>query len=386
MRTSLDFVSEKTGRTLLRAALDAAPEGLTRKDTWEIAKILRQTQKDLEKVFGRPVRLSLDGWEGTVFWYLVLFRPVVFDDRHPEYGGKKWSLYELLKTEKSAADLKMTDLGVFLDRENMWVVLYWPEAANGICADLDSCPSWRKVIGEERNRTGNEPDSNFMAQCARSFSYVVPTWYLSKTKYQKKIFFKDRAKAQDFIVLDIEGIDVPRLSVNGGIAELPVAKNARFAHFYVDNEREYRAIVKLEKEELKRERKDGRRVVQSARRRDAQKALREQKQTAEMEEKKVLHQISRAIFGIPRMLGGTNPMGRSEKFLSLKRSEDLFMTLVTAFINGEYPNPKWNRLQTQVDRIENLLALEDPHVPEGFRKWTWWKNKAERVRMEFESK
>lgn len=385
MRALLDFVSEKTGKTLLRAAFDAAPEGLTREDSWEVVKILRRTKKELEKVFCRPVRLSLDGWESTIFWYLVLFRPIVFDKRHPKYGGKQWSLYDLLQKDKSADDLKMTDLGVFLDRENMWVVLYWPEAVNGICKGLDTCPSWRNVMREHKVRRGEELNTAFMEKCARSFSYVVPAWHLEKIGYVRKVFFKPGASARDFVVLDIAGVDVPKLSVDGGVAELPVAKLARFAHFYVDDEREYQAIVRLEEEENKKLSKDGKRVVQRARRRDAQKVQREKDRDKELEEKKVLYQISRAIFGIPRMLGGTNPMGRSAKFLSLKKSEDLFMMLVAAFINGEYVHPKWRRLQAQVERIENLLALGDPHVPEEFRKWTWWKNKAERIRMEFES-
>lgn len=384
MRASLDFVSEKTGKTLLRAAFDAAPEGLTREDSWEIVKILRRTKKELEKVYCRTVRLSLDSWESTVFWYLVLFRPVVFDDRHEKYGGRSWSVYELLKSEDTARDVKMTDLGVFLDRGNMWVVLYWPEAVKGICSGLDTCPTWRNVMGEHKDKRGKPLDDAFMEKCARSFSYVVPTWQLSKMGYANKIFFKKDAVPSDFIALDIAGIDVPKLGVGDALAELPVAKRARFAHFYVEDEREYNAIAKLEAEANKKLSKDGKRVVQRARRKDVQKVQREKKNVAEREKKSTLYQVSRAIFGIPRILGGTNPMGRSVKFLSAKKSDDLFMLLVTAFINGEYVNPKWDRLQSQVELIENLLSRNDPHVPEEFWKWTWWKNKAERIRMEFE--
>jgi hypothetical protein len=385
MRASYDFVSPETGKTLLHAALDAAPEGITREDSWEIVRVLRRARTELEKIFCRPVRLSLDSWEGTLFWYLVLFRPIMFDTRHPKYGDKKWSIYELLGVAGGPEDLKMTDLGVFVDRENMWVVLYWPEALKGICADFEDCPSWRKVMSEHKESTGRVADADFMETCARAFSYTVPNWHLEKIDYAKKIFFKEDAQIRDFIALDITGVDIPRLDEATKSVQFPVARHARFAHFYTEDEREYKSVMKHERELQKKHGKGkGKRVVQNARRRDLQKAQREQRRADEKEEKHNLYLISRAIFKIPRMLGGTNPMGRSMKYLSIKKSDDLFRMLVSNFMNGEYPSPKWNKLQSQAELIENLLARNDPHVPEEFWKWTWWKNKAERIRMEFE--
>jgi hypothetical protein len=386
MRASLDFVSEETGETLLHAALDAAPHGLTREDSWEIVKVLRKTRKQLEKICCRPVRLSLDSWEATLFWYLVLFRPIAFDKQHVLYGKKKWSAYDLLKSPQSSNDLKMTDLGLFVDHENMLVVLYWPEAVKGICSDLGTCPSWQKVMSEHKDRTGRVLDDTYLEKCARSFAYALPHWHLSKLGYPRRAFFKKDAVTRDFIALDMAGIDVPMLGAGTSVATMPVAKRARFAHFYVEDEREYRAVVQLETESYKKFSKGGKRVIQGARRKDLQKAARTKERDAEQKEKGTLYQISRAIFGIPRILGGDNPMGRSVKFLSIKKSDELFMSLVTLFINGEYANPKWDRLQVQVELIENLLSKNDPHVPEEFWKWTWWKNKAERVRMEFEGR
>ena len=384
MRAYYDFVSGETGRTLLHASLDAAPEGLTREDSWKVVQILRRTRKELEKVYGRPVRMSVDSWEGTLFWYLVLFRPLEFDARHPVYSGKRWTVYDLIKQGAADEDLKMTDLGVFADRENMWVVLNWPEAKDGVCADFDTCLSWKKVMAEYKKRTGRKADSDYMEKCARSFSYVIPTWELERIGYTKKAFFKDSEHARDFIALDITGIDIPRLNVDTDKVELPAAKRARFAHFYTEDEREYAAIRKYERELHKKNSDDGRRVVQRARRKDLQKKEREKKRELEKKKKDVLYRITRAIYKIPRILGGANPVGRSSVYLTVKTSEELFMALVTAFINGEYPAPKWGKLQDQVELIENLLALEDPHVPDELWKWTWWKNKAERVRMEYE--
>jgi hypothetical protein len=165
---------------------------------------------------------------------------------------------------------------------------------------------------------------------------------------------------------------------------LPVAKRARFAHFYVDDEREYKSIVAYERELDKKYGKPDKRVVRGARRKDLQKEHRKEKRSFEKDEKTNLYLITRAIHKIPRMLGGTIPSGRSSKYLSSKKSDALFYALVTAFINGEYPNPNWNKIQTQVELIENLLSRNDPHIPEDFLKWTWWKNKAERIRMECE--
>jgi len=380
MRSKFDFVSETTGKMLLRTAFDAPPDGLTRDDVREIVKILRDTKRRLEEVVTIPVRLSVDNFEASVLWYLVLFRPVVFDKRHPGYGRRSWSVYELMRTEEDAKNMAMTDLGVFVDTKNMWLVLHWPEALTGVLAGIEECPSWRKILGTDARRQKYD----FWKRVAMSHSFVVPTWVLQKMHYRKEHFGRGVSSTNDLIAFDMAGIDIPRVDAESYVGELPVAKRASFVHFYSEDPREYAAIRRIaQAAELRDE--NGRRMVQNARRRDVQRERRSRSAAEEKQTRRVLYDVTRAILGIPRLLGGGGDAGRSVPTLSELRSNELFNHLVTKFINGEYLDPRWKKIDTQVNKIENLLLLQDPHVPASFWKWTWWRDKAERIRVEYET-
>lgn len=382
MRAHVEVLCEKSGQRLAAAAIDTPPFGLTRGDTWEFVQILRKTRAQVEAALGYPVRLTIDSWESSVFWYLVLHRPLKFDDNHPLYGGTEKSVYELIQNKKSAEDLKMTDLGVFADLDNTLLVLYWPEAKKGICADFHTCKSWQEVIDDFKKRTGRDPDENFLEKCARSFAFTVPTWYLSQLDYPKKIFFKDKAKAKDFIALDLNGIDAPRLAVNGTL-KMPATKHARFVHFYIDNEEEYKFFVARQSELHRKYGKKRRRLVQQARRRDMRRRENEQQRREEHSKMQVLFQITREVLTIMRALG-VPFRGRPIKYLTPDKSDKFFSRAVESYINGDAHDIKWNRLQRSAVEIERLLLLKDSHVPDSFWKWTWWKDHAEKIHQELE--
>jgi len=220
LKTTLDFVSKTTGRIHLRAAFDTAPEGLTREDAKLICKKLRRFQRELQKDMepGRKVTLTLDSYEGSVFWYLLLFRPVLFRKDDPLFGGRVWSVYGIINS-KHADALGKTDLGVFYHQDRL--VLIWPEAYDGILEGIENCPSWKRIIKGK--------DRLFWKECADSFSFTIPRWQLKREEFLKSLYQRQghRLRYNDVSVLTLSGIDVPTKT-----DKLPTARRVRFAHFY----------------------------------------------------------------------------------------------------------------------------------------------------------
>lgn len=221
MRTVLDFVSKTTGRIHLKAALDTAPEGFTREDAKQLCKKLRHFQRELQKDLGpdRKVELTIDSYEGSVFWYLVLFRPVLFGKSDPVFGSRRtWSVYEIIEAGEGDS-LGKTDLGVIYDQERL--VLIWPEASAGILEGIEKCPSWRRIVKKK--------DHDFWKKCADSFSFTVPRWQLKRENLLQDLWQRQshRLRYDDISVLSLNGIDVPSKA-----GKLPVARRVKFAWMY----------------------------------------------------------------------------------------------------------------------------------------------------------
>jgi hypothetical protein len=244
MHSSIDFVSKTTGRIHLHAAFDTASEGLSLKDAKLICARIRRFQKDLQREMKSEykITLSLDSYEGSVFWYLVLFRPVLFK-KDVLFGSRTWSVYEILKSKHRDA-LGKTDLGVFCDQDRLCLI--WPEAFSGILAGFENCPSWKKIIKGK--------DQSFWRKCADSFSFTIPRQQLLKENYlQGQGFRQERPiKYKDITVLSLSGIDVPTK-----VGELPVAKRVRFSWFYD------KPTMKMPREAVNAQRRQAARVLYS---------------------------------------------------------------------------------------------------------------------------
>ena len=388
MQARVDIVSPVTGRILLSSSLDAPSDGLSRKENWKVVRTLRRAQKQLEKEFGEGhVRLTLDSYEGTVFWFLVLLRPITFDARHPELGNGSWSIYELLRKKSTAKYLDMTDLGLVVDRENMWLAMDWREARRGIMQDFEECPSWDAILRKQQRRLdragiAEKVGDVYWKQCARSFSHTVSAWQLEKMSYLKeKMWHFGKVTHDDLIVLDLAGVDIPQLdiSVTENI-EFPVAKRASFAHFYTDDPREYRAVQRMATREKRQA--DPQASMRDVRRKVIQRERR--KMRTELGGKQAWYDASRLIAKLPRLLGKGMKGGGYQKFLSGKRSDELYSAMVDAYMNGELVDINRRDLEIQLGALENLL--EDETVPKEFTKWLNWKNKMEGVRKEVESR
>lgn len=390
MLARVDIVSKTTGRVLLSSLLDAPSDGISRMDGWEVIKILRKTKKELEKKFGKGlVRLSLDNYEGTVFWYMVLFRALIFAKGHKTLGGRHRSVYEILKDEDNAKMLEMTDLGLVVDRENMWLALDWKEARKGILADFDTCPTWASILHNQQKRLDRagikeKVGDDYYKRCARSYSYTIPRWQLEKMNYLRKyMWHHGGGEYDDLIVLDMAGVDMPKLDSTTDKIELPVAKRVRFAHFYTEDPREYKAINKLIAQD--RQQSDPKYRVKNVRRVRKQRNRRQLLASID-DDKKAWYTASRVIAKLPRILGGGLSSGRYRKFYSGKQSDQLYRLAVDAYLNGDLIEIDINKkhLKMQLEALEH--TLNDPDVPEEFSKWLNWKDKFEKVREEIEAK
>jgi len=389
MQIRVDIVSQTTGRILLSSLLDAPSDGISRKDGWEVVKIMRRTQKQLEKKFGEGmVRLSLDSYEGTVFWYLVLFRSIVFDNDHRTLGGRQWSVYEMLKEESNAKILEMTNLGIVIDRENMWLALDWKEARKGILADIDRCPTWKSILAKQQrrlNRAGitEKVDDDYWKRCARSYSYTIPQWQLEKMGYiRNKMWHHGTGKYDDLIVLDMTGVDVPQLDDSVKSAALPVAKRVQFAHFYTEDPREYRAVHKL----IQKENKDADPRARLKNIQRVHKQRNKRKVRSDLEEDKTSwFDASRVIAGLPKILGSGLSCGRYRQLYSGKQSDQLYKLMLDAYMNGEIIESNINKklLGHKLIMLKNLLA-RDSNVPREFEKWINWEGKFEKIRESVE--
>lgn len=387
MEARVDILSPITGRVLLSSLLDAPSDGLSRAESWEAIRILQRAQRELEKKFGKGyVRLTLDSYEGTVFWFLVLFCPIIFDKRHAELGSQEWSIYELLRKRSTSKLLSMTDIGLVVDLENMWLAMNWKDARKGIMKNFDDCASWKAIIAKQQRRlkranSKEKVGDDYWKQCARSFSYTIPTWQLEKMGYLKdKMWYFGKITYADLIVLDLAGMDILKLDVVvTGNVKLPVAKRARFAHFYTDDPREYRAVKGMISDE--RRQNNTKKAIKDARRANTQRERR--KARANLGDQQAWYDASRLIAKLPRLLGKGLKSGRYQKLLSGKKSDQLYNIMVDAFINGEFIDPNKKELELHLAALENLL--EDESIPKEFRKWLKWKNGMLGVRKEVEA-
>lgn len=378
MKTRFDFYSPVTGRVHLSSMLDNPSEGLTRAQGWEVVKILRKAKKELEKVIGEDsVRLSLDSWEATVLWYMVLFRPIYFDDRDPVFGGHTWSVYEIIRRPDLAQKLVKTDLGVVYDPDHMWLILVWPEAMKGVLEGCYKCHSWQKIEREYKKKTGDDPDLSVWKRLAESYSYVVPKWELQKMAYLREYLFHREVGYDDITVVDLLGMDVPRLDVdNTKNLEFESARRVRFVHFYTDDRREYNAV----REEIRRKAKEVDKTAPEYRWTERiRRPTRKRPGKSDLEELNPYRDASRIVFQLPTKLGlKRGRTGRAPLMLTEAQSNLLFESCIDAFYNGDLVKPDWPRVDAMLEELAELV--KDEFVPDAFNRWQEFRKEAKAIR------
>jgi len=367
MYARFDFISPETGRVLLSTLFDASQDRLPAKRIAGMLNVLDGTQRKLEKLFGKGmVRLSLDGYEASVFWALVLFRPIIL-------GGDRVSIYDII-LRGDAEVLQRTNLGVVYEPEHKFITIDWNEAPTGILEDFDKCISWKKIVKAK--------DLAFWRHCAESHSWVVPAWILDKLNFLRgKIWFQPGLSYNDITVLDTRGIEVIRLeSLKGesrgtlNEAQLLTAHNVKFIHHYTTSDkREFKLAHHKQKmvEKVSRVGKDiGRERVRAHRLR--KKELRNEG----IETKnRSWYMASRIVGSLPRLLG-RGMLGKYPPLMSAADSNKRLGYCLLNYINGEISaltQAKWNRVEVALARLADLL--QDLTVPREFGEWLIWKNR-----------
>lgn len=371
MNVRVDFVSAKTGRVLLSSLFDTPPEGLTRRECQRIITILRRTKEKIESVVGQgTVRLTIDDYASSVFWYLVLFRPIVFDSEDPWFGGKPWSVFEMLEDPKRAFKLKEMDLGVVYDPDRNWLSLIWTEARKGIMEDLDSTPTWRKILREQEKKLGYWPTDEWWKLCARNHSFVVPNWRVARQGYLRGVLWhRPNINYDDVVVFDLAGVDLP-VTNDFGDAELPVAKRANFTHFYTEDKREFNAIRSIARPRTWSREQKSKMAIRSKQQREKKK-----------EEKAAWIDASYAIADIQKAMGGGTP-GRRAMFMSATQAVEQFEELSNKFSKDLLritpgDDIAWALIESKLDFLEQ--CLQDPSVPQEMSIWLRWRDRGKDI-------
>ncbi len=372
MYARFDFISPETGRVLLSTLFDAPQDRLPSKEIAAMLKTLVATKKQLEKYFGKGmVRLSLDGYESSVFWALVLFRPVVV------YGKRK-SVYTILR-DGDPTELQRSDLGVVYEPKQGFLVLDWEEAKNGILADFDKCPSWKSITAK----------TDDWRRCAESHSWVVPEWVLRKTRFLRdRLWFRPSLTYEDVTVLDVRGIEVIKLEGKGkgtiNEAKLLTARSVKFVHHYTTSDkREFRAANKIQKRAARdmqfSETDRARRVERQRLRRKGVTFSNDKKNWKRPEfdpANRNWYLASRIVGQLPTHIG-KGKRGKYPVLMTAEESNMRFEHILNAYINNELTRTRWGRVDGLLVELEELLG--DSRVPNEFGEWFIWRDHGKHI-------
>jgi hypothetical protein len=357
---------------------DTPSIGLPRDLLHKIWRKLEASRRELEEMATLGiqedvyVRLTLDNFEASVFWYIVLFRPFYFE-RDPVMGSRKWSLYEMLQVPELSLKLKRTDLGVVWEPERNWLILYWEEALEGVLKDITKCPSWGKIVAEAEKRAKKKLDWTWWKKCAESHSHSIPPWQLRRLSIaQSVLWHRGKPTYTDITAFDMSGIDVPAIDAreHGVNAMLPVAHRARFAHHYVEEEdkRDYqKRIRQFELRKQEKSRPDW--AFRERKRKGAQQARRAEKRAARDPN---VTELGRCVGKLSTALG-KGYKGRHLVEIRPKDVEVRFNFILEAYVNGLLlDKARWKVVQRMLNKMEDML----PQLPEdyhnGVEKWLLW--------------
>lgn len=387
MYARFDLMSPETGRVLLSTLFDAPQDRLPNDAISPMLKTLMATKRKLEGIFGAGmVRLSLDNYEASVFWALVLFRPFIYRER-------RMSAYDVLK-EENASVLQKLDVGLVYEPEHGFLVLDWKESPDGVLQGLEACPSWGVILKNAGTRARRvDPEKrigkDFWKRCAESHSFVVPEWTLRKMNFLRNhIWFRPNLNYEDITVLDVRGLEVIRLEGEGkgalNEAKLMVAKNVKFVHHYTEaDKREFKLAYHRQRqadipEEEKKRRQEERVLRQRLRRKGVivEGSRKDWRKEEFDSENRQWYLASRIVGMLPRLLG-KGIKGKYPPLMSPESSNDRLQFTLDAYVNGELVNPKWKRVESLLKELSVLL--EDARVPREFGEWLVWRDKGKHI-------
>lgn len=373
-----DIVSPETGKVILHAVLDAPKDGVKGTQLTPLLNVLARAKENLELIFGKgSVRLALDGYEGTVFWYLLLFKPLELPTK------ERVSAYNLILNRRENV-LNRTDLGLHYDRANDWLILVWPEAENSILKTFDNSPTWNKILDAYRQRSGSQVIPPwFYKQCADSFSWVVNMWRVRQREgyLERTLFMRPNIRYQDISVLNLAGLEIlhyegERRRVRSDCS-LAVAHRVKFVmHFDPVDRDEFRlnrAAQQHMRKQIERVEREERQRAGRLRRIGLAPGLKRANAKKDMgDEIRAWFLASRVLTFLPRHLG-ISLRGRPPRLMSAEISQQRYDVCVAQFLNKTARQANWPEVDRLLDELEKYL--EDPKVPKAFRAWLDWRDR-----------
>ena len=378
MHLRVDIVSPATGRVIFTSSYSSSPDGLDGEDVQAIIVELKNTKRRWENIFGEGwVRLTLENFEASVFWALLLFRPLLFSERHPLFERQE-SVYSIIQ-RGLGSELVKTDLGLVFDEKRQWLTVVWQEARRelGVCADFEACPTWRKILLDYKKRLGKVADWEYWKICAEMMGWLVPQYVLEGLAYKKNVLWPKWGKMRkysDVTVMNLTGMELMMIegADKGYIDEVKLlpGRRVKYAHHYIKEEdkdefRKVNRVLFLEKTRdvrLARSRED------SKKRRNAE---REKRAALKTGEDRYWHQATRELCTLATAVGTPYP-SRYPDLLSGHAAEEWFTRAVDRVRSG-LVHPSWGRVNGLVRKLESLATMEK--VPAEFSLWLMWRNK-----------
>ena len=249
-----DFVTKDGRKILLHARLAEQPgQRFSAANAELICNELRNFRDSLAKKLHKAgcdvnIRAYFDTYASSLFWYLLLNRPVMFYGKGT-FAGRPWSVREIMDDPQLSGELKKIDLGVVFDRENNYLVILWEQAqASGLLSDWDSCISWRwlkKKLSGRRYYGGAINNDELQHRLACESSWVLTRPELERICYiTKRLWYVEDLQYADITVLDLAGLPAleDTLCSNGqqiNRVGLPAPVQARYCRFYVEDQKEF---------------------------------------------------------------------------------------------------------------------------------------------------
>jgi len=364
-------------------------QSMSKKKLWWFVRRARRFKKDLleglEPEF--HVKLNLDWYRTTVFWYLALHRPIIFKDKHAAFSSNKtWCLYDILQDKKKTEKLNESNLGIYYVKKEDVIVFHWRRAReHGIFENIETTVAWQKVydkykkdLKKELNRTPEDTGGEdwYMYRCARDFSFVYFREQLKDIVPIEKYLYhwRPRPTYTDILGLAVVGADIPHLDIDntGTIDKEDLSKLTKYVSF---------SPLPIHKEEAS--------AIFQSQKLENKLPLKLRSKITKKEQRKNNHYwylASRVIGRLPRYIG-TSCQGRLPTFISSIKSNELYENVFTAYIRGKCIDTNWSMLESELKKLKLYIELGKERgetIPECFEKWLRWSNEGKFIEEDIE--
>lgn len=193
----------------------------------EILKTSASRIDNLVRKSGGVASWTYQTYEASVFWFIVLYRPLQFQHEHGLL--RNGLVVREMLNEAGAAALRMSNQGIVIDPDKKWMILAWNEAMeNGVLHGIRQIPLWRRILMQQLrcgeggvDRLSEKKHSQIARRIATATTFLVPHWTLHRTGFfREKLFWLSDQERADMVAFDLSGVD----AVLGDVAEINASR------------------------------------------------------------------------------------------------------------------------------------------------------------------